>query len=151
MVARCTGRGKQAVGLCMSNMVTTCSTIPYQVLDMLDKLFVYMFEVWHACCMISRFGLSAVPVMARLPTMAQCLLCSFPKQGLGNRCKKELGVIGQQYPFEQFQWLPTSLRLTFEEGISMLQDAGYDVSMAGSVGCWPRAPTLARLPHSHAS
>jgi L-ribulose-5-phosphate 3-epimerase UlaE len=36
-------------------------------------------------------------------------------------------VIGEQFPFEPLQFLPKSLRLTFAEGIQMLQEAGYDV------------------------
>lgn len=63
----------------------------HEVLDVLDHLFVYMF------------------------------------QGLQNRFAKELSVISQQYPFEPLEYLPETLRITFAEGIKMLQDAGHDV------------------------
>ena len=51
-------------------------------------------------------------------------------QGLNERCARELGVIGEQYPFEPLMFLEKSLRLTFAEGIQLLQEAGYDVSAA---------------------
>lgn len=63
----------------------------HEVLDVLDRLFVYMFR------------------------------------GLETRCKTELAVIGEQYPFEPLQYLPQTLRITFAEGIQMLQDAGVEV------------------------
>lgn len=43
---------------------------------------------------------------------------------------KDLELIGQQYPFEPLQFQQQNLRLPFEDGIKMLQEAGYDVS------CW---------------
>lgn len=69
----------------------------HEVLDVLDKLFVYMF------------------------------------QGLNSRCKQELAVVGEQYPFEPLVFLPKTLRLTFAEGIQMLQEAGYDVDPLGDL------------------
>ena len=48
-------------------------------------------------------------------------------KGLETRWKKELGVISEQYPFEPLQYLPQTLRLTFAEGIQMLQEAGHPV------------------------
>lgn len=53
---------------------------------------------------------------------------TFSLQGLNSRCKQELAVVGEQYPFEPLVFLPKTLRLTFAEGIQMLQEAGYDVS-----------------------
>ena len=45
---------------------------------------------------------------------------------------KELSVIGQQYPFEMPVFKP--LRLTFPEGIKMLQESGYpDVDPLGDL------------------
>jgi hypothetical protein len=58
-----------------------------------------------------------------LPTLCPAL------QGLNERCARELAVISEQYPFEPLKFLPKSLRLTFAEGIEMLQAAGYDVSL----------------------
>jgi hypothetical protein len=40
---------------------------------------------------------------------------------------KELAAISAQYPFTPLKWLPETLRLTFAEGIQMLNDAGYEV------------------------
>jgi hypothetical protein len=48
-------------------------------------------------------------------------------QGLNMQCARELEVIGQQYPFEPLKFLPKTLRLTFPEGIHMLEEAGYQV------------------------
>ena len=41
---------------------------------------------------------------------------------------KDLEMIGQQFPFEPLQYQQQNLRLPFQEGIKMLQEAGYDVS-----------------------
>lgn len=57
-------------------------------------------------------------------------------QGLGSRCKEGLEVIGQQFPFELFKHLQSSLRLTFAEGISLLQEAGYEVRFCLARGAW---------------
>lgn len=62
----------------------------HEVLDVLDRLFVYMFK------------------------------------GIESRCAKELKVINGQYPFVPLQYLPTTLRLKFAEGIQMLKEAGYE-------------------------
>ena len=35
-------------------------------------------------------------------------------------------MINQQHPFEPLQYLPTTLRLPFAEGIRMLHEAGYE-------------------------
>ncbi|QDZ25748.1 aspartyl-tRNA synthetase [Chloropicon primus] len=41
--------------------------------------------------------------------------------------KKELEAINAQYPFEPLEYLRPSLRLTFEEGVKMLQEAGVEI------------------------
>ncbi|KAL6209189.1 hypothetical protein ACLB2K_020132 [Fragaria x ananassa] len=46
---------------------------------------------------------------------------------LNNNCEKELEAVGKQYPFEPLKYLPETLRLTFEEGVQMLKDAGVEV------------------------
>ncbi|KDD76372.1 class II (D, K and N) tRNA synthetase, partial [Helicosporidium sp. ATCC 50920] len=69
----------------------------HEVLDVLDRLFVHMFE------------------------------------GLNQRCARELNVIGGQYPFEPLKFLKKSLRLTFAEGIQMLQEAGHEVDPFGDL------------------
>ena len=39
---------------------------------------------------------------------------------------RQLEVINQQHPFEPLQYLPTTLRLPFAEGIAMLHKAGHE-------------------------
>eukprot|EP00499_Haloplacidia_sp_CaronLabIsolate_P013208 CAMPEP_0196774212 /NCGR_PEP_ID=MMETSP1104-20130614/3248_1 /TAXON_ID=33652 /ORGANISM="Cafeteria sp., Strain Caron Lab Isolate" /LENGTH=596 /DNA_ID=CAMNT_0042144365 /DNA_START=64 /DNA_END=1854 /DNA_ORIENTATION=- len=46
--------------------------------------------------------------------------------GLNERCKAEQEIVQRQFPFEPIQYLRPSLRLTFAEGIKMLQDAGVE-------------------------
>lgn len=79
------------------DMEMTVNESYHEVLDVLDRLFVHMF------------------------------------QGLNERCARELAVIGEQYPYEPLKFLPKSLRLTFAEGIQMLQEAGYDVDPFGDL------------------
>lgn len=69
----------------------------HEVLDVLDRLFVYMFR------------------------------------GMETKCARELAVIGEQYPFAPLQYLPQTLRLTFAEGIQMLQKAGFNVDPLGDL------------------
>lgn len=69
----------------------------FEVLDVLDNLFVTMFD------------------------------------GLNERFDPELKAVQQQYPFEPLEYLRPTLRLTFEEGIKMLQDAGFDVDPLGDL------------------
>lgn len=71
----------------------------HEVLDVLDGLFIKMFD------------------------------------GLNSQCAGELGVIGNQYPFAPLQYhKDKSLRLTFEEGIKLLHEAGYtDVDPLGDL------------------
>ncbi|CAI9264938.1 unnamed protein product [Lactuca saligna] len=52
---------------------------------------------------------------------------------LNERCKKELEAIGKQYPFTPLKYLRETLRLTFEEGIQMLKDAGIEVDPLGDL------------------
>lgn len=40
---------------------------------------------------------------------------------------KELASISEQFPFEPLEFLPKMLRITFAEGIKMLNDAGHQV------------------------
>lgn len=65
-------------------------------------------------------------------------------QGLNNRCKTELSVVGEQYPFEPLQYLPKTLRLTFAEGIQMLHDAGFEVSRQRGWEPWQHLAALRR-------
>ena len=46
-------------------------------------------------------------------------------EGLNTRFKTELDAVRAQYPFEDIEFLPKALKLTFAEGIKMLHDAGH--------------------------
>lgn len=49
----------------------------------------------------------------------------------GVRCAgaaKDLAAISEQFPFEPLEFLPKMLRITFAEGIKMLNDAGHQVT-----------------------
>eukprot|EP00899_Mesostigma_viride_P012006 jgi/Mesvir1/20806/Mv07908-RA.1 len=53
--------------------------------------------------------------------------------GLTSRFEKELAAIGKQYPFEPFQYLRPSLRLTFKEGVALLKENGIIVDPLGDL------------------
>jgi aspartyl-tRNA synthetase len=69
----------------------------FEVLDVLDKLFVAMFN------------------------------------GLSQGDAALVATVNQQYPAEPFKFCTPSLRLTFAEGIKMLQDAGVEVDPLGDL------------------
>ncbi|KAA0038775.1 hypothetical protein IC582_007161 [Cucumis melo] len=52
---------------------------------------------------------------------------------LNERCKKALEAVDKQYPFEPLKYLRKTLRLTFEEGIQMLKDAGVEIDPLGDL------------------
>ncbi|XP_071689608.1 aspartate--tRNA ligase 2, cytoplasmic-like [Rutidosis leptorrhynchoides] len=52
---------------------------------------------------------------------------------LNEKCQKQLEAIGGQYPFKPLKYLRKTLRLTFEEGIQMLKDAGVEVDPLGDL------------------
>ncbi|XP_059460896.1 aspartate--tRNA ligase 2, cytoplasmic-like [Corylus avellana] len=52
---------------------------------------------------------------------------------LNKNCSKELEAVGRQYQFEPLKYLRQTLRLTFEEGIQMLKDAGVEVDPFGDL------------------
>ncbi|PSC74260.1 aspartate-tRNA cytoplasmic [Micractinium conductrix] len=54
-------------------------------------------------------------------------------KGLNERMSHELAVINEQFPYEPLKFLEKTLRLTFAEGIQMLQEAGYDVDPFGDL------------------
>jgi len=64
--------------------------------------------------------------------------------GLNQRYKRELKVIGEQYPFEPLEYCRPSLRLEFAEGIRMLQAAGVEVEPLGDLNT-EQERTLGRL------
>jgi aspartyl/asparaginyl-tRNA synthetase len=51
--------------------------------------------------------------------------------GIADKYKHELNLIAQQYPVEPLKYLRPTLRITFEEGIQML-----NVSPSARVLCW---------------
>ncbi|CAO3628087.1 unnamed protein product [Cunninghamella blakesleeana] len=46
---------------------------------------------------------------------------------LKERFATEIEAVKRQYPFEDFEFLPKTLRLSFAEGIQMLRDAGVEI------------------------
>lgn len=52
---------------------------------------------------------------------------------VNQNCRKELDAIGRQYPFQPLKYLRKTLRLTFEEGIQMLKEAGVEVDPLGDL------------------
>lgn len=52
-------------------------------------------------------------------------LFNFIFDGINERFQHELMLISQQYPFEPIQYLRPPLRITFEEGITLLREAGF--------------------------
>ncbi|XP_042398147.1 aspartate--tRNA ligase 2, cytoplasmic-like [Zingiber officinale] len=52
---------------------------------------------------------------------------------LNENCKTELDAINRQYPFEPLKYLRKTLKLTFEEGIQMLKEAGVEVDPLGDL------------------
>ncbi|CAA0819438.1 Class II aminoacyl-tRNA and biotin synthetases superfamily protein [Striga hermonthica] len=53
--------------------------------------------------------------------------------GLNETCSKELEVINRQYPFQKLKYLRKTLRLTFEEGVQMLKEAGVEIDPLGDL------------------
>lgn len=45
---------------------------------------------------------------------------------LNRNCKEELEAVRVQHPFKDLRYARPTLRLTFQEGIQLLIDAGYD-------------------------
>mmetsp|Transcript_31398 Transcript_31398/g.34279 ORF Transcript_31398/g.34279 Transcript_31398/m.34279 type:complete len:587 (+) Transcript_31398:94-1854(+) len=55
-------------------------------------------------------------------------LFNFIFDGINERYQHELVLISQQYPFEPIKYLRPPLRITFQEGITLLREAGIDAS-----------------------
>lgn len=53
--------------------------------------------------------------------------------GLNENCKGELETVSSQYPFTPLKYLRKTLRLTFEEGVQMLKEAGVEVDPYGDL------------------
>ena len=41
----------------------------------------------------------------------------------------EIATIAEQFPVQPLQYLPKTLRIPFEEGMTMLQEAGFEVNI----------------------
>ncbi|XP_066313475.1 aspartate--tRNA ligase 2, cytoplasmic-like, partial [Miscanthus floridulus] len=52
---------------------------------------------------------------------------------LTENCKKELETINRQYPFEPLKYLDKTLKLTYEEGVQMLKEAGTEIEPMGDL------------------
>ncbi|GFQ03701.1 aspartate--tRNA ligase cytoplasmic [Phtheirospermum japonicum] len=52
---------------------------------------------------------------------------------LNEKCSKELEAINRQYPFQNLKYLRKTLRLTFEEGVQMLKEAGIEIDPLGDL------------------
>ncbi|XP_020594784.1 aspartate--tRNA ligase 2, cytoplasmic-like [Phalaenopsis equestris] len=63
---------------------------------------------------------------------------------LNDKCKKLLDAINKQVPFKPLKYLRKTLRLTFEEGVQMLKDAGVEVDPFGDLNTEAER-TLGRL------
>lgn len=48
---------------------------------------------------------------------------------LNRNCKEEIEAVRVQHPFKDLRYARPTLRLTFQEGIQLLRDAGYDGKM----------------------
>jgi aspartyl-tRNA synthetase len=47
--------------------------------------------------------------------------------GLQARFAKEIDIIRAQYPFENFKFLPKSLRLTYQDAVQLLRENGHEM------------------------
>lgn len=53
---------------------------------------------------------------------------------LNRNCKEEIEAVRVQHPFKDLRYARPTLRLTFQEGIQLLRDAGYDGKYPQFVG-----------------
>ncbi len=64
--------------------------------------------------------------------------------GINERYQHELMLISQQYPFEPITYLRPPLRITFEEGITMLRESGVDASYDDDIST-PQEKALGKI------
>lgn len=69
---------------------------------------------------------------------------NFIFDGLNERFAHELMLISQQYPFEPLKYLRPPLRITFQEGITMLRESGVDASYDEDIST-PHEKALGKL------
>eukprot|EP00914_Ancora_sagittata_P001521 GHVO01003867.1.p1 GENE.GHVO01003867.1~~GHVO01003867.1.p1 ORF type:complete len:544 (+),score=122.98 GHVO01003867.1:84-1634(+) len=48
-------------------------------------------------------------------------------EGLNTRCKEEIALIREHFPASEFKWIGDAPRLTYEEGMALLKEAGEDI------------------------
>jgi aspartyl-tRNA synthetase len=56
--------------------------------------------------------------------------------GIADKFKHELNLIAQQYPVEPLKYLRPSLRITFEEGIKMLNVSFFFFACGCACAVW---------------
>mmetsp|Transcript_2371 Transcript_2371/g.1703 ORF Transcript_2371/g.1703 Transcript_2371/m.1703 type:complete len:601 (+) Transcript_2371:25-1827(+) len=71
-------------------------------------------------------------------------LFNFIFDGIYERFSHELMLIGQQYPFEPIEYLRPPLRITFQEGITLLREAGFDASFEEDIST-PHEKALGKI------
>lgn len=64
--------------------------------------------------------------------------------GLNEKYQHELKVISQQYPFEPLKFTRPALRITFQEGITMLRESGVDAPFDEDIST-PHEKALGKL------
>ncbi|KAJ1421411.1 hypothetical protein B484DRAFT_452709 [Ochromonadaceae sp. CCMP2298] len=77
-----------------------------------------------------------------LDVMADMFIHLF--DGIADNYKHELNLIAQQYPVEPLKYLRPSLRITFQEGITMLKEAGIEASYDEDIST-PQEKALGKL------
>eukprot|EP01040_Poterioochromonas_malhamensis_P000721 gene721-770_t len=71
-------------------------------------------------------------------------LFNFIFDGINERYQHELVLISQQYPFEPIKYLRPPLRITFQEGITLLREAGIDASFEEDIST-PHEKALGKI------
>jgi len=71
-------------------------------------------------------------------------LFTFIFDGIRDRFEHELMLISQQFPVEPIKYLRPSLRITFQEGITMLKEAGVEASYDEDIST-PQEKALGKL------
>lgn len=71
-------------------------------------------------------------------------LFNFIFHGLETRYKKELEAVRAQHPFEDFKYQVPTVRITYEEGVTMLREAGEDIGFEDDLST-PQEKKLGKL------
>lgn len=65
---------------------------------------------------------------------------------LNRSYRAEIEAVRQQHPFQDLRYARPTLRLTYQEGIQLLRDAGYDGALSASYVVLSMQPHLALVP-----